>query len=190
MISNVSENPLWIKQIEARTILRDINTEHWLQNNLFSIAWWVALILVIFIWYFWWKKVDKTRLLEIVAYGLMFAIVATVADLFGVELVLWGYPNMLIPLMPPLFIADFSVLPVTFMLVYQYFSNWNSFAIATLITSFILSFIEEPIAVWFEFYQLNNWKHLYSLPIYIIIALSLKWVMNKIIAKQNSSRCK
>jgi hypothetical protein len=52
MISNISENPLWLKQIETRTVLRDINMEHWLQNNLFSIAWWLVLVLVILIWYF------------------------------------------------------------------------------------------------------------------------------------------
>ena len=171
---NVSQHPLWQRQIELRKMLRDVSIDFWLKTNVFSLVWWLELILVFLLWFFWWKRVDKTRLLEIAFYGLMVAITATVIDLIGTESVLWGYPNMLVPLMPPLFVVNFSLLPVIYMLVYQYFSSWKSFVIATLIISFIFAYGLEPLAIWLDIYEMNNWKYLYSLPVYIALALSLK----------------
>lgn len=185
MMGTVSEEPLWKKLIEVRTQLRDINLEHWLHNNVFTLTWWLSLIIVILVFFLWWKLADKTRLLEITAYGLMVAITAIILDITGTGLILWGYPNMLLPFVPPLFAADLSILPVAYMLIYQYFSDWKPFAVAALVLALFLSFIVEPIAVWLEAYEMNNWKHIYSFPIYIVLALSLKWVMNKILAKQS-----
>ncbi|MFX4262239.1 CBO0543 family protein [Pelotomaculum propionicicum] len=186
MFNSVINHPLWGKQIELRAALRDVNMDHYLQNNVFTFSWWLSLIFVILVWCIWWKRVDKYRLLEIVCYGLLVSVVVIIIDILGVELVLWGYPNMLIPLMPPLFSADIALLPVTYMLIYQYYAEWKEFFIAILITSFVLAFIGEPIAIWLELYEMNNWKHLYSFPIYIIIGLSLKWVVIKINLKQVS----
>jgi len=182
-----SEQPLWIEHIKTRISLRDINLKHWLDNNLFTPVWWLMLIIFIATWIIWWKFVDKTKLMEIVIYGLMVSFLATILDLIGTEFVLWGYPNMLLPLMPPLAIVDLGVLPVVFMLIYQFFAGWKSFFIAMIITSLAFSFIGEPIAVWFDMYQINNWRHLYSFPLYIILGLTVKWFVHSIITKEKKS---
>lgn len=120
------------------------------------------LISFIAIWFVWWKLVNKTRLFEIVTYGIMISFLAAIVDIIGVELVLWGYPNNLIPLVPALVFVDLGALPVIFMLVYQHFNSWKIFAIAILITSFFLAFVFEPITAWLDIYQINTWKYVYS----------------------------
>lgn len=184
---HLAENPLWQEQIQARITLRDINLKFWLEYNLFTPVWWLMLITLIGVWLIWFKWVDKSRLLEIIAYGLMVAFLATIFDLTGAELVLWGYPNMLVPLMPPLFLVDLGILPVAYMLVYQYFSRWKGFTIAMTLNAAFLAFLGEPIAQWLNIYQVNNWKHIYSFPIYIALGLFLKWIMKIIITKQNKA---
>lgn len=87
---NVSEHPLWKEQIKARIALRDVNLKHWQESNVFSPVWWLLLIAFIVIWYLWWKFVNKAKLLEIVGYGLLVALMSMILDILGVEYVLWG----------------------------------------------------------------------------------------------------
>ena len=182
-----SDSSLWKEQIQTLVKLRDVNFRHWSENNLFSLVWWLMLILLISLWFIWWKRVDKTRLHEIVTYGLMVSLIAIIIDVIGTHFVLWGYPNMLEPLVSALTVSNFALLPVTYMLIYQYFSDWKSFTIASVILSFLLAFVAEPIAILLDIYQMNNWKHSYDFPLYILLAVLLKWTMNKIMIIQKNS---
>lgn len=182
-----SDNPLWKEQIQLRIHLRDINLQYWLENNLFSLVWWLMVILIISLWFIWWKRVDKTRLHVIVTYGLMVTIIAAFINIVGSDYVLWVYPNELFPLISPLTVLDYCLLPVSYMLLYQYFTNWKPFTIAAVILSAFLTFIAQPIAVMLDIYHLYTWKHIYDLPLYFLLAITMKWVLNKIILKQANS---
>lgn len=179
-----SDNPLWKEILKTRIKLNEMDLTFWLKNNIFSLVWWLMLVLFISFWFIWWKHVNKTRLLEIVTFGVMVAFIATVVDIFGCEYVRWGYPVDLDPLITPETITDFCILPVTYMLLYQYFTDWKSFTIAAVVISAILAFVAEPIAILLDIYQMNNWNHLYSFLMYILLALTLKWLMNKIVIIQ------
>jgi hypothetical protein len=182
-----SDSPLWKEILQTRIKLRDIYLKYWLEYNVFSLSWWLMLILVISLWFIWWKRVDKARLHEIITYGAIVSLIATIIDIVGCEYVLWGYTADLVPLISPLLVTDYCFLPITYMLLYQYFTDWRSFITATTIVSALLAFIAESIAVLLDIYQLNNWKHLYSFPMYILLAIFFKWLLNKIIIKQKNS---
>jgi hypothetical protein len=154
--------------------LRDINLKHWLESNIFSPVWWLLLISFITLWVIWWKFVNKTKLLEIVTYGLLVSFLSTILNLFGTEFVLWGYPNNLVPVAPLLFEVDLGFLPVIYMLIYQYFPDWIKFTIVISITAVIIAFMGEPLAIRLYIYEMNNWKHIYSFPLYIALGLILK----------------
>jgi hypothetical protein len=47
-------------------------------------------------------------------------------------------------------------------------------------TSLIFAFIAEPITVWLGIYRLDNWSYIYSLPIYIIKAVLIKALVQKV----------
>ncbi|WP_209124606.1 CBO0543 family protein [Alkalihalobacillus sp. BA299] len=154
--------------------------EHWIKHDLFGWDWWLLLALTIIPWFIWWKVFDRSRSTAIVLYGLLITLLATFLDIIGWNFHLWSYPHTLIPIYPPMFPADLTIFPVIYMVVYQYFKSWKSFFWAMVVASLIFSFIGEPLMIWLEFYEMNYWKHIYSFPIYIALALGIKWLVDKI----------
>ena len=187
-IISKSNSEQWNEIIRIRNELHHKYLAYWLNSNLNSLVWWLMLFLFISLWFIWWRRVNKTKLFEIVTYGVMVALIASVIDIIGCETVLWGYPNDLVPLISPLTVTDFCLIPISYMLIYQYFVNWKPFIIASIILSALYVFVAEPIAVYLDIFQLHNWKHIYDFPMYIVLAISLKWVMNKIALIQKNSQ--
>jgi hypothetical protein len=181
-----SDSQQWKEIIRMRSDLHHKYFAYWLNNNLFSLAWWLMLILIILLWVIWWKHVNKAKLLEIVTFGVMVGLLASIIDIIGCENVLWGYPNDLDPLITPLTVTDFCLIPISYMFLYQYFVNWKSFITTSIILSALYVFVAEPLAVKLDIFQLHNWRHIYDFPMYLLLALSLKWVLNKIMLIQNN----
>lgn len=168
--------------VEIQRQLTSLRIEKWLQYDLFHFRWWFLLVLFIISVYAWWKLVDKTRLHEITLYGAIIIIIALALDEYGVELTLWDYPIDIIPVFPPLTAVDLASLPVIYSLIYQYFRSWESYIWAAAIMAAIFCFILEPILVWGGFYQTLKWKYYYGFPIYIAMAITIKWLVMKIFA--------
>lgn len=82
-----------------------------------------------------------------------------------------------------MFEVDLGFLPVIYMLIYQYFPDWIKFTIAISITAVIIAFMGEPLAIRLDIYEMNNWKHIYSFPLYIALGL-IKMILKKIIEKE------
>ncbi len=151
--------------------------EEWLYHDLFAWQWWLMLAVLIIPWFYWWKKVDRTRLLEITLLGLMVFIISSYLDAVLSELDLWVYHYWIIPLWPRLIAADWSVLPLTYMFIYQkYGSRWKVFITAMTITSALYSFGGESFLMWIGVYELHGWQHYYSFPIYLAIGILVKWL--------------
>lgn len=173
----MSNKQTWNEVVELRIILKETNLQYWINENLFSFSWWFLLISMVIFWIFWWIILDKSKIIEILLYGSMVAVIVILFDVIGVSWVLWGYPTMLTPLIPPIFAIDIGHIPVIYMALYQYFPSWKSFLTAMIILAFTFSFVLEPIVVWLGIYELNNWNHIYSFPIYILIGVFFKWLI-------------
>jgi hypothetical protein len=166
------------KSLEAKKNYRDISMQHWLTAEVWQWQWWVSLALAVIPLYFWWKLLDKKRILEICVYGLMINVFASYLDVTGSEYVWWDYPIRLVPNLPRLFPIDFTVVPVVYMLVYQYFPKWKHFIIANTVVAAIFAFVMEPLMIWMNLYALETWKLYYSFPIYIAMAVICKAGVN------------
>lgn len=164
--------------------LTEMTYEIWAGHCVFTFQWWLQTIFLFAPWYLWWKLVDRKRLKEILLYGLLFIIFTTYLDEIGSELTLWAYPYKITPVFPRLITVDITVLPVAYMLIYQYFQTWKSFSIATALAAAVCAFIGEPILIWLKIYKIYNWNHIYSFFIYITMAISLRWLTKTIAAKQ------
>lgn len=160
--------------------------EFWFHNVVFTYQWWLLVAVSIIPILVWWRLVDRRRLFEIMTYGLLVALISGLLDAIGVETDAWEYKYDLLPLLDVFIAYDISVLPVCYMLIYQYFPQWQSFAIAQLAISCIFAFISEPILVYLDIYKLIDWKHIYSVPGYFFLAIFLKWLMEKLITKNRS----
>lgn len=173
---------------EAQKTLFETNYTYWMEHVLFSFNWWFLIILSIIPWFFWWKFVDKKRLLEISCIGFLSMLIALCLDLIGTSFVFWSYQFNLVQMLLPLCTIDMTLLPILNMLLYQLFPKWKSYIVASIVVALIGTFLAEPLFVWMGIYILHSWEHIYSLPIYIAIAISLKWFMQKMKACQANAK--
>lgn len=161
--------------------------QYWLENTLFTFHWWFLITLLILPWFAWWKLVDKKRLFEIMSLGYMVFFIALIFDELGTELLLWGYRYRVTPLLHALIPYDFTVLPVVYMLFYQWFKTWKSYFWSHVGLSLVFAFIAEPILQWMNIYEQYHWKHIYSFPIYVLIALFVRWATLKLKRNQKAA---
>jgi len=170
--------PSFIKEAELQKEADIALRESWINDIVFTWHWWLLVALAIIPWLVWWKFVDRKRIFEILTYGFMVMIVSSLFDAIGVEFDLWEYHYQFIPLLDVFIVYDVSVIPVTYMLIYQYFHTWKSFIISNIAASIIFSFVSELILVWLNYHDLLEWKYFYSFPIFLAIAIVFKYLLN------------
>jgi hypothetical protein len=170
--------------LDAQNISIQLQIQHWVKYELFTPQFWLLVGILIIPWIIWWRMVDRRRFLEIIIYGLLISTAASFLDEVGCQLNWWEYRYDIEPLFPRLIPMNFTMLPVLYMLVYQYFSEWKSFVMANIVMAALMTFVGEPLFVSTGIYVLLEWKHLYSFPIYIILALLLKLLLNWIMKVQ------
>ncbi|MDR3589147.1 MAG: hypothetical protein P4N41_05750 [Negativicutes bacterium] len=162
---------------EMTRLLTQARIENWLMEGLGSWRWWVLAVLLIVPWAIWAKLLDKKKLLELALFGMFIMVDSITLDELGFELCLWNYPVDVLPVFPRLSSVDYTVVPIVFMLAYQYFSNWKSFFWALVTVSAVFSFVCEPFIAKLGFYVLIKWWYPYSFVIYIIMGLVSRWLV-------------
>ncbi|MRH41537.1 hypothetical protein GH741_02475 [Aquibacillus halophilus] len=175
-----SISPNWDEIIRQRRQIRDMLMDHWLSNTLFSFNWWFLLTITIIFFVIWVIVVDKKRIIEIASFGLIIGTTTFILDIIGITLVLWSYPDTIIPVIPPIIEIHHVHLPIIYMIIYQFFTTWKSYLTVMTIASFIFSFVFEPLTEWLGIYEIYNWKHIYSFPIYIFIGWIFRWTIIKV----------
>lgn len=183
----MNEQELTHQIIQIKTFYKELSMEHWVNYEFLTWQWWIGVACIILPLLLWWKFVDKRRLLELVVFGFSINILATFLDVVGSELLLWNYTLRILPQIPLLFPVDFVIVPIFYMLVYQRYTNWKHYLLASTILAIALAFVAEPIAVYIGQYQLISWKFIYSFPIYIVLASLGKLFANKMFSVQQRS---
>lgn len=165
----------------------DMRHQHWLQHNVFTWQWWFLFCLTIVPWFLWWRLVDKKQLVQMFLYGTLIVIITTTLDIIGTNLRFWAYPQQLFWfLIPPLLPVDSTLMPVEHMLVYQYFRRWRNFVIALCIVAVFNALVAEPLFTKSGMYELYSWKYAYSIPIYVLKAISTRWFVEKLLSRQTA----
>ena len=116
----------------------------WLDHILFTWRWWLAVSLIVLPWSLWFfikKKESTDRLLYAALFVMIFS---SYMDMVGIALNLWSYPVNVFPLMPEYIPFDICALPVTTMLVIQFFPTVNP-VIKSIAFSTFASFISSPL---------------------------------------------
>lgn len=167
------------KLFELSKAHSELSLQHWLHYEFLTWQWWGKIIYLIIPIILLYKVLDRKRALEIVSYGLIISLMSTIIDTIGVSFLLWEYP---IRLLPTGFFAvhDLVVIPITTMLVYQFFPSWKSYIIINTILSAIGAFIVEPIYMILKVYHPINWPHRYSFLLYIVMVIICKLIIDKL----------
>ncbi|WP_332632561.1 CBO0543 family protein [Halalkalibacter flavus] len=179
LLYTLSINPSWDELIKLRQKTRDILIEYWLTETIFSFNWWFLLTSTIVFIIIWLIILDKKRIIEIAFFGLLVGSTTFILDTIGITLVLWSYPDRVIPIIPPIIEIHKVHLPIIYMIIYQYAKTWKFFLFSVTISSFIFSFVFEPLTVWLGIYEIYHWKYIYSFPIYILGGLIIRWMVLK-----------
>lgn len=160
--------------------LRKLWLDYWANEVVFTYQWWINVFLLIFPFFLWWRLIDKTRIIEISMVGLIISIISFIFDQIGSSLGFWTYPYTLTPLERDLWaIADFSILPLIYMMLYQWFPKWKTYIVGTIIFALFAAFVGEPIFQWLGIYVMLKWEHIYSIPGYIFIGIFVKIILYK-----------
>ncbi|WP_332699239.1 CBO0543 family protein [Halalkalibacter lacteus] len=176
--------PSWEEITKIRETFREAYWAYWINDNLFSFGWWLLLVLHILFIYLASKLLDRTRLFELLTVGGLAAIFSTLIDIITIQYGLTGYPTSLSPLSPSLFVSSLIILPVIYMLLYQFFSTWKSFILANLVVGAFLAFLGENLFRWLNIYQYIQWNSFYSLITYLGIGIVLKWILSNLLKAQ------
>ncbi|WP_026909141.1 CBO0543 family protein [Paucisalibacillus globulus] len=169
----------WQEVVEYTQRSKSLRMEYWFTETLFSFSWWILLVTTIGHCIVWFVILDRKRIFEILTYGFLVSVVATILDALGVLVSLWDYKHTLTPLILPIEI-HIVIMPIIYMIIYQYFHTWKNFIIASTINALLFSFVLEPLLVWLQVYELNQWKHFYSFFPYIIMGVLFKYLIVKI----------
>jgi hypothetical protein len=156
--------------------LSHLRFEYWKEHVVFSFQWWFLLAALFLSIYLAYRYFDRSRFTAILLFlFITFSIVAFL-DIFGAELNLWEYPAMVVPWGTRNLCID-MMMSIFYTLIYQRFSNWSPFIIASAVLAAVYTFVFEPIAIWLHIYMPNKWEIIYSLPIYFLISIFVKWIV-------------
>lgn len=168
--------------------INKLRQHHWFQHELWAWQWWLLLFITFVPWILWWgltrKKITKNALI----YGLIVMLISLLLDNIGSHLNLWAYQYNLTPFEHQLGPINLAVLPVTFMLVFQFSKSFMSFFINNLLIATGGAFIIEPIFEKIHIYKAYHWHHIYSFPIYIIMPLIIRGIIEYLIFSENKKR--
>lgn len=132
--------------------------DYWKTNSLWTWRWWLAVFLSVAPWVLWGivRKKDSTlRLLSAASFA---ASVAIFFDTAGVVAGFWHHPVKIapLPLFSCLFPWDYSVIPVSVMLLLQLMPKWRPPAKAAAYAA-AGAFIAYPAATWLGYVAGKRW---------------------------------
>jgi hypothetical protein len=177
-IEMASQNKVLSKISEKQQEIANDWVEYWKDYSDFStwqfwfhVAMFIVPLIVLYI------NLDRRKAFHLGFFGFNIHVWFTYFDAFGTRQGLWTYPYQMVPFLPNSIGMDASLVPVAFMLVYQWTINNNkNYYLYTLILSVFLTFALKPIfVIWnlFQFVAIVNYLHLFLSYIVVIVLSKL-----------------
>ncbi|MFD0953707.1 CBO0543 family protein [Virgibacillus natechei] len=170
--------------IETQQTYGQLHIQHFFETIIFTYQWWLLLVVSIGLWVIWALLVDKRRLNAILLVGLLVSLMALAFDEIGILLALWAYDYYLVPFTSKLYPVDLAIVPVFFMLLYQYVRAWKPYLLVLTLLTLFAVIVAEPLFVALDIYILLVWEHWYSAPIYILMGIFVKWLVDKVVGEK------
>lgn len=146
----------------------------WATEEWFSGSWLILAGLLALSWTLLILLIDKSRLREILLFGLALTLLFGAADVIATEYGLWEYKTHMIPLKSSLFPFSYTMPPMFHMLAYQYSSSWGSFAMLATMVNVFFAFVAHPVYVWTDVLWLGNWSYIYSFLYLMSVTLGVR----------------
>ena len=163
---------------EAYKIISNANDKilhAWVTDIVFSWRWWLGIALSILPWIVWIKIRDKKHTTRLLFVGIVAMLVTVSMDNIGISFNLWYYYWKVTPFLNAFLPWDFTLFPVSIMIILQFNPKINVY-IKAVAFAFFSAFIVEPFFVWMNMYHIVSWKYWYSLIIYFPLYLVFNYI--------------
>jgi hypothetical protein len=170
------------------TSLKDIQriqteawTSYWQQYSDFgNWQFWVLAALLVFPLIVLFFAIDKRKALLLGFYGYSVHVFFTYVDAIGANMIKWFYPYKIFPILASSVSLDVSLVPVTYMLVYQFTLNRDkNYYLFLLLLSAFFAFIFKPLLVTIGLFEMDSGTNYFSLFIgYVVVGLIAKCITN------------
>lgn len=154
----------------------------WLQSSLFTWQWWLGVAISIVPWIIWIYIRDKKNTKRLLFIALFAMIFAFVVNTIGVTFGLWFYEYEIFPAIHIYFPWDYTLIPVSIMILLQIKPNSYSL-IKGLFYATFSAFVAEPIFHELKHFHPINWRYAYSFVLYFILFL----ICNILYIRKNSN---
>jgi hypothetical protein len=160
--------------------ISQIEMEYWsLYSGFHTFEFWVLLLLwfiapLVVLYFF----IDRRKMFLLGFYGFNIHVWFGYLDSAGDRVGFWGYPYELVPFLSGNISLEATLVPVAFMLVYQWTLNHHkNFYLYSFVLSLVLAFLFKPIIIAHHFFELNKGVTYFHLLLgYCLIFLFSKFI--------------
>ncbi|WP_426445827.1 CBO0543 family protein [Paenibacillus sp. S-38] len=177
-----------------RQLKKQYSAEHmdyWLHYSI-PTTWefWTCVVLLIGPLVLLYYMLDRSKAFHMGFFGYSIHIVTFYTDNLGVTRGLWDYPYKVLPFLPMSLMIDASLVPVFYMLVYQWTVHRHKSKLLYLTaTSAIFAFVIKPLlslAGLFMLYEWMNFFYLFLAYLFVMFGAMLltaifRWLMRSVI---------
>ncbi|CAG7617247.1 CBO0543 family protein [Paenibacillus allorhizosphaerae] len=163
-----------------RSQLNNLNVNQWINHELFSFNWWIILLFNTVLFGLLILLTDRRKTSAIAIAFLISLSIVGLFDETGTYFGWWSYPYEFVPFSARFNAVNFFAIPSIIALMYQWFTRWRSFLLATVIFSVIISYIGEPVFVLLGIYKLNTWTYTRSFLVMLFIPIVVKYLTDVI----------
>jgi hypothetical protein len=107
--------------------LNNLIVTQWVNQQFLTTTWFFIVFLIIFSYALFFFLADKERIIEILLFGSLVAVMFAIYDSLGQQFGYWASLKSVLPFTPNFFLGDLTLIPLYAMLVYQYTSSWRSY---------------------------------------------------------------
>jgi len=154
-----------------------LQEQYWLTyTNINSWQFWVMSLMLIIPLIILLLKIDKTKLFLMLFYAFNIHAWFAYIDSFGVRRGFWDYPHSLTPYFPFSMALDGSLVPVSYMFVYQWtLNNKKNYYLYAVALSMLFSFVLKPILVSIGLFGIHKgFNYFYLFLLYCLLFLLAK----------------
>ncbi|WP_053363272.1 CBO0543 family protein [Bacillus sp. FJAT-27251] len=171
-----------IEQIRKAEIAQN---ERWLEywyhySHYLTWQFWLVLLLFVIPLILVVLFIDRRKIFLLGFYGYSVHVFFGYTDIFGVNNGYWTYPYKLLPILPASITLDASLIPVIFMLFYQYLLNHGkNYYLWMLGLCLFLGYVFKPLMVGLGLFHFGGKENFFLLFLgYAFTALIAKIIMN------------
>lgn len=150
-------------------------------------TYWGVIAVIVVAYTGWYRLTDKRRLADLLLFGSLLAVMRMITDVAGVSSGFWYYKVRILPMAPSIFLYNLTIIPLTFMLVQQYSSNWKQFFVWTGAACTFVCFGILQTLVRIDLLVLMHWNYVYAFIVMYIEAIVARGAFHLVIQVQEKA---